>query len=82
MGSPGQHDFRAFHHFMLFDGNQVGKGLKGMYGGCFHGEDRTARVFDKLIQHCLGIVILAISETCKGTYANQVAVAAHHGNGL
>ncbi len=53
-----------------------------MHGGSLHREDGTARVFDKLVQHRLGIVILTVCQSGKGAYTDEVAVAAHHGDGL
>ena len=51
-----------------------------MHGGSLHRKDGTTRVFDELLQHRLGIVVLPISQSCKATHTNQVAVAAHHGD--
>ena len=67
---------------MLFDGNQVGKGLQGVSCGSLHGEDGFAAVLDKLIENLLVVVVFAVFKAGKAAYANQVAVAGHHGDGL
>ena len=53
-----------------------------MNGGCFHGEDGTATIFDKLLQNGLGIVVFTVGETGKAADADKVAVTPHHGDGL
>ena len=53
-----------------------------MYGGSLHSEDGTAAVFDELLEHGLSIVILTVGESGEGTYADEVAVATHDGNGF
>ena len=82
VGSPGQHDLWPFYLFILLDGNEIGKGLQGMHGGRLHSEDGLAAVLDELLKHGLGIVVLAVSESCKGAYADHIAVASHDGNGF
>ena len=82
MGSPGQYDLRTLNGLMLLDGDEVGKGLQGMDGGCLHSEDGTAGVLDKLLQYGLCIVVFTIGETSKRTDTDKIAVAAHDGDGL
>ena len=53
-----------------------------MYGGCFHRKDRATTVFDELLQYGFGVVVFTISQSGKGTHTNQIAVAAHHGDGF
>ena len=67
---------------MLLDSDEVGKGLQGMHGSCLHGKDGATRIFDKLIQYRFSVIVFAVGKSCKRAHTNQIAVAAHHGNGL
>ena len=83
MGSPSEDDLGfSLTSPKLLDGDEVGEGLQGVHRGCLHGEDGLTAVFDKLVEHRLGIVILTIGESGKRAYTNYVAVATHNGNGL
>ena len=53
-----------------------------MHRGRLHGEDGLAAVLLELMIDRLGIVVVAVGEACEGTDADDVAVAAHHGDGL
>ena len=53
-----------------------------MHRGCLHGKDGLAAVLDELVIDRLGIVVLAVGKTCKGTDAYDIAIAAHDGDGL
>ena len=53
-----------------------------MHGGRLHGEDGTAGVLDELVEHRLGVVVVAVGEPGEGAHADDVAVAAHYGDGL
>ena len=79
---PSQHNLWTFLGLILFYSDQVGKSLKGVNGCCFHGEDRTPTVFNKLLQNSLCIVVFAVCKSSKGTYTNEVAVATHYRDSL
>ena len=51
---------------LLLDSDEIGKGLQGVHSGGLHGEDGTAGVTDELLEHGLGIVIVAVGEAGKG----------------
>ena len=84
MGSPRENHLGALlaSDRSLGDGNEVGKGLQRMHGGCLHGKNRSAAVLHKLVENRLCIVVLAIDESCERAYADDVAVASHDGNRL
>ena len=67
---------------MFINGDEVGKRLKRMHGGCLHGKDGATAVLDELRNDCLGIVILAVGESGKGANTDKVAVAAHYRDSL
>ena len=67
---------------MLGDGDEVGEGLQGMHGGGLHGHDGLAAVLHELLHDGLGIVVVAVGEACEGADGDDVAVAAHHRDGL
>ncbi len=50
--------------------------------GSFHGEYRSARMLDELLQYHFVVIVFLAFETCERTYADDVAIAAHHGNGF
>ena len=53
-----------------------------MHGGRLHSKNGAAAVLDKLVHHRLGVVILAVGQSGKRAHTDDVAVAAHHGDGL
>ena len=64
------------------DSDEIGKGLQWMYGGGLHSDDRPARVFHKLVDDGLCVVVVAVLQPCKRTHGDDVAVAAHHRDGF
>ena len=53
-----------------------------MNGCCFHRKDWTAAVLDELLKYSFSIVVFTVSQSGKGTHTNQIAVAAHDGDGF
>ena len=91
VGGPGEDDLgarncgsAAAHRTggILLDGDEVGEGLERMDRGGLHGEDRPSAVAYELLDDGLGIVVVAVGEAGEGADADDVAVAAHDGDGL
>ena len=82
MRCPCEHHLRALHLLMLFDGNQVGKGLQGVYGGGLHSKDGLATVLHKLLYDAFCIVKCSVLQSGKTSHSDDVAETAHHGNGF
>ena len=82
MRSPRKHYLRTCLGLVFLNGDEVGKRLKRMHGGCLHGKDGATAVLDELRNDCLGIVILAVGESGKGANTDKVAVAAHYRDSL
>ena len=82
MWSPCHHYFGACRLLIFLNGYQVGKTLQRMACGSLHGEYRPAGMLDELLQYHFVVIVFLIFEACKRTYADDVAIAAHHGNGF
>ena len=82
MRSPRKHYLRTCLGLVFINGDEVGKRLKRMHGGCLHGKDGATAVLNELRNDCLGIVILAVGESGKGANTDKVAVAAHYRDSL
>ena len=90
MWSPSEHNLWFSHvllpfipHFPIFlNGDEVGKCLKRMHSGALHEEHRSSAVFDELVENLLLVVVLTVFKTSKGAHTDDVAIAAHHGDGL
>ncbi len=67
---------------MLLNGDEVGKGLQGVHRSGLHSKDGTSAVLHELVDDGLGVVIFAVCQACEGTYSDEVAEAAHHGDSL
>ena len=82
MGRPGQHHLGTRLALVFLNGDEVGKCLERMHGGCLHGEDGTAAVLEELVIYGFGIVILTVCQSGKGTDSDEVTVGTHHRDGF
>ena len=82
MGRPGQHHLGTRLALVFLNGDEVGKCLERMHGGCLHGEDGTAAILEELVIYGFGIVILSVCQSGKGTDSDEIAVRAHHRDGF
>ena len=82
MGRPGHDDLRTSLLLVLLNSDDVGKRLERMTGGTFHREDGLAGILDELREDHLLVVVLLRLETGKRTHADDVGIAAHHGDGF
>ena len=53
-----------------------------MHGGALHEEDGATAVLDELLEDAFFVVVLARFEAGEGTHTDEVAVAAHDGDGF
>ena len=80
MRSPSEHHLWALYGLMLLDGDKVGKTLQRVHCGSLHSKHRSARIFDKLHENLLLIVVGLVFESGERAHANHIAVATHHRN--
>ena len=82
MGCPREYHLGALHFFKLFYGDEVGKRLQRVNSGGFHRKHRATRIFHKLVEDALFVVVALILELGKRPNAYHVAITAHHRYGF